>query len=269
MKKKTNNIQEKGQKKTTGIPEFAAALGVIVLIFGLVILAHYIGLADNEGFNVNKGVMDDYSAPEEDSPTQTILNPILDEVTAYPVQITDNVLLDKVYTATGYFPEDGKDEAIENVLAVKVTNTSDRTVEYMTFTVTVNNSDYSFAAATVPAGKSVYVFNSQKKEAPEEILSIEGKSQYEIFFSEEPTAKSDIFTYQIGNGTVSVMNISGNDIRSDIVVYYKSIADNGYLGGITYRFRITGGLRASESFNAYAPHAYSHMTEIMFTQYEK
>ena len=215
------------------------------------------------------GILEDTSTPAKNSPTTTVLNPIPSEGIAYPLAISDDIVLEQIYTATGFFPEDGSDEAIENVLAVKLTNTSSKMLEYLTFSLTVNGNVYSFSAATVPAGKSVYVFNSERKTSPDLVTVLEGNVEMELRFSEEPSTKPDVFSYDIQNGMVVVTNLSDKDIKSDIIVYYKSTVENGYLGGITYRFRISGGLAAGKSFNAYAPHAYAHMTEIMFVQYEE
>ncbi|MBQ8333398.1 MAG: hypothetical protein IJX93_06465, partial [Clostridia bacterium] len=74
--------------------------------------------------------------------------------------------------------------------------------------------------------------------------------------------------YTITDGTIAITNVSGEDIPSDIVVYYKNMYANTYMGGITYRVCVTGGLQAGESFNGYAPHATENDTKIMFTEYE-
>lgn len=267
-KKKANNKQN-ARKAPGGLVEFLVALGVVVLLIVLVVCTRSCAFGEEIKPPVTSGVFEDTSAPAKDNPTSTILNPIpADEIT-YPFVITDGVTLEKVYTATGYFPEDGSDEAIENVLAAKLTNTSDKTLEYLTFTLTVNGEAYKFAAATIPAEKSVYVFNTERKTAPEKLTSLEGEVEFEIYFAEEPSAKTDTLSYKVQNGTIVVTNTSERDIISDIVVYYKATAEDGYLGGITYRFRISGGLAAGQSFSAYAPHAYAHMTEIMFAQYEE
>ena len=250
-----------------GIIEFLAALGVIVIILLLAFFARSCELG-MEKMNVESGILEDIVAPADDTPTQTTLNIVSDIYTVYPFAITENVVIDKIYSATGYFPENGTDEEIENVLAVRITNISKKSIEYSTFSLTVNDDIYKFAAATLPAEKSVYVFNTEMKHAPDEITYVSGEAEFEISFTEEPSAMTDVFSFMVQNGNVIVKNTSSSDISSDIVVYYKSTVENDYFGGITYRFRITGGLAAGESFNAYAPHAYAHMTEIMFVQYE-
>ena len=268
QKKKTNKKQAQ-RALPEGVLELLAAIGVVALIVVIVICTRSCAYDEPIDPSLTSGIFDDTSAPGKDTPTQTILNPLVPEGEICPINISDNIVLDKIYYASGYFPEDGSDDAIENVLAVKLTNNSDRSLEYLTFTLKVNEEDFRFSVATVPAKKSVYAFNLDRKIAPTKVETAVAEPGFEIYFVEEPSTKSDKLSYNIKNGTIEVTNISGTDILSDIVVYYKATADKGYLGGITYRFRISGGLPAGETFSAYAPHALTHMTEIMFAQYEE
>lgn len=268
MKKKNKKVSEK--RAPEGLFEFLAAVGVVALIIAIVFCTRSCAFGETIDPTLTSGVYEDTSAPAKDSPTTTTLNPLpIAETISYPLALSEGLTVDKVYTATGYFPEDGSEEAIENVLAVKLTNKSEKTLEYLTFSLDANGETYKFSAATIPAGKSVYAFNLDRKSAPENLDTLAGETEFEIYFAKEPSAKTDMLSYDIKNGTVVVTNISGRDIKSDIVVYYKATAEDGYLGGITYRFRISGGLEAGKSFNAYAPHALTHMTEIMFAQYEE
>ena len=262
MKKKKN--KPAAQKQRNGLPEFLAAAGIVLMLALAVLLIR--ACSSNIVQPNELAGTEDTISPDADSPTSTVLDPIPFDGAELPVPVTDAVTVDTLYTATGYFPEDGTDEGVENVLAAKFTNTSDRTLEYMTVVLTVNGDAYNFALTTIPAGASVYVFNTDRKTAPAAVTEISAESGYEIFFAEDPDLKKDKFSFEIQNGTIVVTNISGDDIISDIYVYYKSTADSGYLGGITYRFTVSGGLRAGQSYNAYAPHAYAHMTEIMFVQ---
>ena len=269
-KKKKIEQKNRSRKLPEGLIEFLAAFAVIALIVVIVFCTRSCAYGETIDPSLTSGVYEDTSAPAKDSPTTTILNPIpVAETISYPLALSEGLTLDKVYTATGYFPEDGSEESIENVLAVKLTNKSEKTLEYLTFTLDANGETFKFSAATIPAGKSVYAFNLDRKAAPKNLDTVECATEFEIYFAKEPSAKTDMLSYDIKNGTVVVTNISGRDIKSDIVVYYKATAEDGYLGGITYRFRISGGLAAGKSFNAYAPHALTHMTEIMFAQYEE
>ncbi len=270
MKKKNKKVSEKRARRAPeGLIEFLAAAGVVALLVIVVFCTRSCAFGEEIETPITSGVFEDTSAPVKDAPTATILNPIPVEGITYPIQVTQGVTLDKVYTATGYFPEDGSDDAIENVLTIKITNTSTKTLEYLTFTLDLDGEVYRFAASTIPGEKSVYLFNTERKTAPAKITTLTGEEEFKVYFANEPSKKQETLSYEIKNGSIVVTNISETDIKSDIVVYYKATAEDGYLGGITYRFRISGGLVAGKSFNAYAPHALTHMTEIMFAQYEE
>jgi hypothetical protein len=261
--KKKKNITAKGKshKKSAGLFEFFAALGVVALIVIIVFSTRSCAYDEDAGHADSNGA----SADKND----VNMTPISTEGLAFPRYITDSTLLENLYSATGSFPEDGEGSMVENVLAVKLTNVSDRSIEYLTFDLKINEEYYEFSVAAIPPGKSVYAFNLGKKSAPESISSLDKAVEFQTFFAEEPSAMNDVFSYDIKDGVIVVTNISGSEIKSDINIYYKSTTNDGYLGGITYRFRVKGGLPAGESFNAYAPHALTHMTEIMFAQYEE
>jgi len=254
--------QTKSNKNPTGLPELLVVLLIIVVLILLILLVR--SCTPNESGTPDPSQTD----TNHDSPNSTELNPIPFADVVLPVSVTSAVTVDNIFTATGYYPEDGTDDGVENVLAAKFTNTSDKVLEYMTVVLKVNSESYNFAITTLPAGKSVYVFNSDRKTAPDVITSLSGVSEYEIYFDEEPEKMEESIASDVQNGLIVVKNISDKDITSDIVIYYKSKTENGYLGGITYRLRVPGGLKSGETYNAYAPHSYAHMTEVMFVKLE-
>ena len=252
-----------------GVPiEFITAVAVVILAVALLLSAKSCSLFQKTG-SFTSGVYDDVKPPAEDSPATSVLNPLPISNVYYPINLTDGIDLNCIYSSNGYFPEDGTDTEMKNVLAVKLSNKSEKDLEYFTFTLKINGFVYKFSVATLPKGKSIYVYNSECKEAPKTVTSVESNVEYEIYFSDRISTKSDELLFKVQQGSIVVTNKSQEDIRSDIVVYYKSTASDGYLGGITYRFRIKGGLDSGKSYSSYAPHAYAHMTEIVFVEYEE
>ncbi len=253
----------KKNKKTSraeGLAEFIVALALIAALVCIVIFARGCS-ADHSGSDT----------PETEADTSeniSELEPIASYGIEYPIEIADGITLDWVYTATGYFPEDATDDMVEDVLAAKFTNTTDRSLEYMTLTLTVNGEEYPFSIKTLPAGRSVYVFNSDRLAAPTDVTEVTSEVEYQVFFADEPTLREDVFKYTVTDGMIAVTNVTDEDITADFYVYYKSTAGEDLFGGITYRFKVSGTIKAGESFNGYTPHAYSHMTEVMFTDYE-
>lgn len=266
-KKKKTNVR-KERKTPEGLIEFLAALGLVLLVIVIVFATRSCSYGESIDPSLTSGIYDDTSAASVNSPTTTTLDPLpIADTIELPIAVSDTLSIEKLYTATGYFPEDGTDDAVENVLALKLTNKSDKALQYLTFTLEVNGESFKFSATAVPAGKSAYLFALERKAAPAQTDTVSCEKEFEIYFTETPNTKAEQLSCTVKNGTITVTNISGRDIASDIEVYYKSTAENDYLGGITYRFRISGGLAAGKSYNAYAPHALTHMTEIMFIQF--
>jgi hypothetical protein len=66
------------------------------------------------------------------------------------------------------------------------------------------------------------------------------------------------------DGIMNVVNISGEDIAGDIVIYYKNAAADLYYGGITYRVRLTGSMKNNEIKQLVANHFSDSGSKIMF-----
>ena len=65
-------------------------------------------------------------------------------------------------------------------------------------------------------------------------------------------------------GAINVTNISGQDITGDIIIYYKNSSADMYYGGITYRARIEGGLKAGELRQIVPEHFNADASTILF-----
>lgn len=83
-------------------------------------------------------------------------------------------------------------------------------------------------------------------------------------FSEPVTLCEDQLKFQVLDGVINITNISAEDITSDIVIYYKNAAADLLYGGITYRIRLEGGLKAGEIRQITASHFTQSGSRIMF-----
>ena len=83
-------------------------------------------------------------------------------------------------------------------------------------------------------------------------------------FSEPLSLQEDKLQLQVLDGALNVVNISGADIEGDIVIYYKNAASDLLYGGITYRVRIEGGMKADEIKQIMASHFSDSGSRIMF-----
>ena len=83
-------------------------------------------------------------------------------------------------------------------------------------------------------------------------------------FDGNPGMCTDRIAIQCLDGVMNITNISGEDITEDIFVYYKNYIDGVYCGGITYRLRLTGGLKAGEIRQGSAAHVDRENSRIVF-----
>ena len=83
-------------------------------------------------------------------------------------------------------------------------------------------------------------------------------------FEEHPGTCEDKLEIQCLNGVINVTNISGEDITEDVLIYYKNYVGGIYYGGITYRIRITGGLKADEIRQGTATHFNPDNSTVVF-----
>lgn len=184
-----------------------------------------------------------------------------------PLQVTDGISLIGLYAADAVFPEDGSNTETENVLCSALKNTSDKTLEYLTFTLKCGEEIYEFSVTTLPPSSEVYVFEKNAAEAPEHIDELMAETQIKLFFAEEPTLMEDELEITVRNGSIDIKNITDVPIKREIQVYYKNTEDGAYFGGITYFLRVPAGLKPGETYNGYAANASVTRTEVMFVKY--
>lgn len=186
---------------------------------------------------------------------------------AVPMELGEGIMLTGLAEATGNFPEDGSDEFLMSMLSATFRNDSDATLQYGKVQLTVNGVSHSFEFSTVPPGQTVRAFDLDKKEVPRSISEVEARVEYMVFFPEEPQRYEDKLQIEVDNGEIRVKNISDKDIPGEISLFYKNKYSGIYMGGITYRLRISG-LKAGEEISGYASHAQKNATEIMFVTYD-
>jgi hypothetical protein len=86
------------------------------------------------------------------------------------------------------------------------------------------------------------------------------------FFETEPSIPRDELEISVTHKGIRVRNLTNEDIDRDILLYYKSVQNGVYVGGITYRVRLSG-LKAGDEATVYADHATEKYTQVMFVEY--
>lgn len=147
---------------------------------------------------------------------------------------------------TGVYMEDGSDEFVVGVLMIMVTNESELPLQYAEIVLTVGEEKAYFSVSTLPAGSSAVLLEKNRM-SYEDGMSISRTDVKNAAFFDGPLSLSeDKIQIQALDGAMNIINVSGEDISGDIVIYYKNSSSDMFYGGITYRVRLEGGMKKDE-----------------------
>ena len=165
---------------------------------------------------------------------------------------------------TGVYMEDGTDEVVSDVLMLIVSNNGEQDIQFAEFTIPTSNGDAKFNLSTLPIGERIVLLEQNRMtwSANEDYSNVNAVNI--AVFSETISLCEDQLKIQALDGVMNVTNISGSDISGDITIYYKNAATDLLYGGITYRIRIEGGLKADEIQQIMASHFTQSGSRIMF-----
>ena len=154
-----------------------------------------------------------------------------------------------------------------NVSSAILLNTTEKTLQYITFTENFSDGTvYSYTASTIPPGEMCIV--TEDAESPFKDDSPSTFSDNGVaFFQQEPSVYNDTLQYVGADSILTVKNKSDKDIAENIVIYYKDYAESRFTSGVTYRVTIEGGLKSGEIKQIQANHFVNGKSMIMFTQF--
>ncbi len=152
-------------------------------------------------------------------------------------------------------------------LAVVAENVSDTDVEYALLTVKSGTDSFTFnISALMQKTKALLVCNEAVGFDSHDIYT-GWKTENVVNFKETPVMNNDKFDICVTDGSISVKNISGNDITSDILIYYKQKQDNLLNGSVTHRIRISGLGTGAQTY-VKADSLNENNCQIIFTEYD-
>lgn len=146
----------------------------------------------------------------------------------------------------GVYMEDGSDEVVSGIMMIIVENKGENTLQYAEITLSGTAGDAIFKLSTLKPGEKAVVLEANRKEYSPTDAYTNAIMDNTVFFEESVSLMEDTFEIQPLDGGFNITNISGEDITGDITVYFKNAADGMYYGGITYRGKIEGGMKAGE-----------------------
>ena len=208
------------------------------------------------------------SLPEETAPLGEELFGTAQTQPDAPQSVTDlgeGLVITQISSYAGLYLEDGSNEVVSGILMIGLENTSDRDLQLAMITLEYPETEAVFMVSNLPAGKKVILLEqSRMAYTQEEPVSMRADNTVFLDAFEMHEDQLEIVAL---DGAINVTNISDQDIDSDIFVYYKNIAGGVYYGGITYRVRIQGGLKAGEIRQIMTQHFDAEGSEILMVSY--
>ncbi len=175
----------------------------------------------------------------------TDLNSYVNHTETISLDFGEGIICTEVGSYTGLFMEDGTDEAVSNVMRIVVKNTSEEDLQYAELSLVYDKEVREFSVSNLPSGESC-VLLEKNRQALIESEPDDYVTEHAVFFNEAMSLMENLFEITGEDGVLNVKNISSKNVSGDVVVYYKYAVDDVYYGGITFRVRITGGIKSGE-----------------------
>lgn len=198
------------------------------------------------------------AAPEFTEPAQA------EEIIDTQAYLDKHLQILNLGSYTGIYMEDGTNEVVSGVLMLVVQNYGAEDIQYAEIILPTDSGEAKFSVSTLPAGESCVLLEQNRMAYTGTEDAAKAVSQNVAPFLQPMSLYQEQLKLQILNGAINVTNISGEDISGDVVIYYKNAADDLYYGGITYRVRIEGGLKAEEIKQIMGKHFSETGSKIMF-----
>lgn len=183
----------------------------------------------------------------------------------YPKISGGKITCDSFGRYSGQYVEDGRDELVESVATVLITNRSDEYLEYATLTFDVEGQAANFIVTGLPAGASAWVMEASK-------LAVESGTNFAYQdcvsdFRDDVTIASDKVSLSADGNLLTATNKSNEEMKSVVVYYRKLHKDGNYLGGVTYTAEI-GDLKSGDSTQVIAGHYTAKDCEVVRVSWE-
>lgn len=170
---------------------------------------------------------------------------IVDVKDPVSIDLGEGLVCTDVDSYTGLFMEDGSDEPVSDVMRLVVKNTADQDLQYAEIGLVYGEEVREFSVTNLGSGASCVLLEKNRQSLVNDDVS-DVYVEHVVFFSESMDLMEGQFEITGQDGFLNVKNISGHDVSGDVVVYYKYAVDGVYYGGITFRVRVSGGLKDGE-----------------------
>ncbi len=209
------------------------------------------------------------TVPQTEAPRQAAADQPQEESAG--VTLTEGLDLIEAASYTGFFLEDGSDEVVTGVLMIVVKNTSAEPIQYAEIQMDVEGETAQFSVTALPAGEEAVLLerNRMPYKAEVDYLSAPAECTSLAVFSGELSLHEDKLKIQPLDGALNITNISSAEITDTITLCYKGYQNGQYYGGIAYRIRLEGGLKAGELRQIMAEHFQEPGSKLVFVELTK
>ena len=247
--------QKKKMNKRTVVFLVLSLVLLTALCIGLVLLCRGCGQTPNDE-QVNTDQPSQQEEPGNNAPAS-----VLEEV---DVALDKGLQITGIGAYTGAYVEDGSNEFVSGVLMLRVTNNGTEAIQYAEFTIPMEDTAAKFTLSTLPAGATAILLEQSRMLWDEQTVYPAPEMSLVAMFDEPLSLREDKLKIQALDGGLNVTNISGQDIDGDIIIYYKNAQQGIFYGGITYRVRLQGGMKADEIKQIMSDHFSATGSEVVF-----
>ena len=195
--------------------------------------------------------------------SETGSNSVVDNAPDSSIALERGLKITKIGSYTGIYMEDGSDELVSGIMMIKVENTGEDYIQYAEIVLTGDSGTANFTLSTLFPGQSMVVLEKDRRTYTSGVNYTAAAKNVAVF-SSVPSLCGNQLELQALDGVLNVTNISGTDITGDIMIYYKNSSNGLLYGGITYRIRISGGIKSGEIRQLVADHFSASGSTVMF-----
>lgn len=173
---------------------------------------------------------------------------------------SEKLTCDEFALFSGQFVEDGRDELVEDVASILVTNRSQRFLDLATITYDIDGQTATFVVTGLPPGRSAWVMESSRMTATQSAKFTYVDSV--TSFRDDVVASTEKIAIKADGNMLTATNNTDQTLEN-VCVYYRNLhTDGNFFGGITYVVSF-GTLEPGMSAEKLAGHYSAGTTEIV------
>ena len=182
------------------------------------------------------------------------------------IEVNEGLVITAAGNYTGIYMEDGSDDPVTGILKIHLTNISEEAIQYARITMNVDGEEALFTVTALPAGATAVLLEQNRMEYREDVdyMTLTAKCENLALFDKALSLHEDKLQIQTLDGALNITNVSGSDINGTIILCYKGWQNDMYYGGIAYRIKLEGGMKAGELRQIMAEHYMEPGSRLVF-----